>query len=214
MGPGYSMKDVLIFFGVLILAFVLVFSYGAYQNRTINYLSENTQNEINDKPIDSFLNASGLHWTHMPVTYSFEDNYSCGEIEPNFIRRAFDNIQKETNNVVSFKEVLEDGDITINCKKDFNLNATQGTYQVGDATITELEGNKILKGKLNFYIVPGTVHAGSCSYAEIEVHEILHTFGFNHNYESYNIMNPVESYCPTHLNKDILDTLLSTYTIN
>lgn len=205
------MKRAILILWIIAITLALIMGYSLFSNNENVDISNNSQNANSILQSDSFPNAQGLHWTHMPVTYSFADNFSCGRSEPNYIIKAFREIQNETNKIVRFEQVESNGDIAINCKKDFNMNKTAGTYQVGDALISNLEGNRIINGELNFYIVSNTINAGSCSYADIEVHEILHTFGFDHTSEKNNIMNPVVSYCPTHLNEDILNKLLSTY---
>jgi len=202
-----------VYFGIIIgvIALAIFIVYNVVSNPASGRVISDIQNNLDILNKDSFPNAQELHWTHMPLTYSFAENSSCGNSEPNYILRAFDTIQKETNNTVSFKQVETNGDIIIDCKKDFNLDKAAGDYQVGDGAITKLEGNRILSGAMNFYIVSGTVNAGSCPYANIEVHEILHTFGLGHTSEKNNIMNPIVSYCPSHLNPDILEKLMLTY---
>lgn len=174
--------------------------------------NDNNPNYISQQIQDNFSNSSDLHWTHMPITYSFSNISSCGQVESNYIIWGFNQIQGETNNTISFKQIEYNGDIIVNCKHDLIANETQGTFQLGDAQITNLSDNKIVNAELNFFIIPGSTSSGSCSvYPTVEIHEILHTFGFVHTDAPYNIMNPVMNFCPTHLNENILNKLLSTY---
>ena len=170
-------------------------------------LDDDSQNEIDE-----------LHWTHMPLTYHiFNPSHygkDCGVYESNKIRKGFSRIQSDTNGVVHFKEIknLSDADIAIRCsyiEDCYEYNAiTVGTsiyvtesicaHTKGVASITESEGNKILKAEIEMIGLfgfsetknkgPSGFFFGSCGHPSTEIHEILHTFAYEHVNDTNSIM--------------------------
>jgi len=158
------------------------------------------------------------HWTHMPVTYHIlKPNHQlkdCGQYESNKIRKGFGRIEDSTFGNVEFKEINnpEDADIVVKCSyiKDcyeLKTNITENyVYQTeiicehvkGFANITESEGNKILKAEIEMIGLfgfsetrnkgPSGFFFASCGHPTVEIHEILHTFGYGHEYNSNSIM--------------------------
>lgn len=151
------------------------------------------------------------HWAKMPVTFNFSNIENCGEFQIYRIFKAISEIENATNLSVSFIQKNKSGEITFHCYKNFEAPTTPGLIQSGEASWKLIE-NEIIKADINFYNTGGGYYNGGCrNYPDVEIHEILHGFGFQHTNASYNIMNPVGSYCPTKINQDIIDKLTSIY---
>lgn len=161
-----------------------------------------------------------LHWTHMPVTYHiFNPGHvlkDCETYESNKIRKGFSRIEEATNGVVHFKETnLQNADIVISCsfledcyKKTTDTSTKDLGYVLlgesicehtkGLASITETEGNKILKAEIEMIGLAGFSETrnkgvsgfffGSCGHPTTEIHEILHNFGYEHDSNPNSIM--------------------------
>ena len=133
----------------------------------------------------------------------------CEKYESNKIRKGFDRIENATKGVVHFKEVKkqEDADIVVSCSfledcykqtvdtstKDFGyvlLGESICEHTKGLASITKNEGNKILNAEIEMIGLAGFAETknkgvsgfffGSCGHPTIEIHEILHIFGYGH----------------------------------
>lgn len=131
---------------------------------------------------DDFLEIKEPHWRHMPLTYKINN---CPERQKNLTRLAFEKIEFETGYIVDFEETSEEPDIEINCK----LQGVGGESAIADAlpyTDTYFP-NLIYYADINFYGQGGICLTG---YPALEVHEILHTFGFVHNGLTSSIMHP------------------------
>ena len=134
----------------------------------VEEVSTKEKTDVSESEDDDKFKTEGLHWTHMPITYNiFNPSHygvDCGPYESNKIRKGFSRIQNDTNGVVHFKEIenLEDADIVVSCayiKGCYEYNAKQVGdyiyytesicgYDKGIATITESEGNNILKAEI------------------------------------------------------------------
>lgn len=232
-----KLEVILIVIGIFII-FLLVFSAFKFKpeetiaGRAIAEIEEREQidekraekEKIESKIEDYFSNAIGLHWRHMPLTYSFDNEEDCGNYQAKRIELAFETMEKETEGVIRFRKLEknernkdiennkenETTDIVIYCNKIVFLSEP-GFYVAGEAQHF-VEENFITYGELYFYNTGKYSYSGGCpSYPNTELHEILHIFGFEHVEERNHIMNPNPTYCPTKLNKDIVEKLTRVY---
>jgi len=170
---------------------------GIFKNKVIN---------------DDFSHNLEPHWTHMPVTYYIYEDV-CERYETNKIIKAFDKISTSTEGVVYFKRIdnVNEADIIFNCSflEDCYKLESIGEYysieticahDVGLAEITEYHDNRILKAEIEMIGLAGFSETdrkgmsgffvGNCGQTNTEVHEILHTFGYEHTYNKNSIMSP------------------------
>ena len=203
---------------VLILLIVLFIFWMKFPQESNNYEKEQKnillpnesvyENNSNDNTINFFK----LHWEHMPITYSFtkenvrNSNVKCQDYQIERIRKAFQIIENDTGRAVSFKEVESKGDILVYCnaaKADSQLLMRQGDGYY------EYHGDVIDYGELNFYI-----HKNCGIWPDVEIHEILHVFGFNHTDSKKSIMYPTASVCDLgKIDQDIINDLINRYTL-
>jgi len=161
---------------------------------------------------DNFSHLTGLHWTHMPLTYSIKN---CEN--PDGIKKALSLITSQTNNAVYFEESIN-ADIQFACSqlKDCYQNKTERRWfwiatteaicehEAGTAQITKMKINKILNAKIN---IIETGKEDNCS--ETQIHEILHVFNFQHSQNNESIMYPEKNsmQCNELIDKDIIAKL-------
>jgi len=202
-------KGVIIFFVIFLTIIIFIFANNNSEYSSNNY--ENNEEEI----ADEFSNVQELHWTHMPITYSFSEpnstigprdtkNYECPPYQIQRLKDAFNILQNETENKISFEESYnEEGDISIYCYK---LKAEGGYYIEGEGGYN-YEGDQILNAEINFY-----EHLNCGNWPDVEIHEILHIFGFNHIENKSSIMTPVASRCDRgYIDEGIIQDLINTY---
>ena len=190
--------------------------YSGYNLKYIANFISNFSSEQSPIPIQNDSSTVSIvsdqqHWDHMPVSFGFSNPEDCGSFQTYRILRAFDEITNATSGKVSFIESNDSVNINIICNKNFLPPSDPGLLQSGEANVFS-NGNVILSADINFYNTGGDNYNGGCrNYPDVEIHEILHAFGFQHTDAPYNIMNPVGTYCPTHINDDIVERLMSIY---
>jgi hypothetical protein len=162
----------------------------------INYVPEFQKNNFSEnfeKRILDFSNIEEIHWNYMPLTYSF-DSSCVGPIIPR-IYWAFEIIENETNERVSFVEVKENSNIKFVCYKEKNeeiLSEVESILTQGLTTF-DYAGNVMNDTKIEFWKVSEKSRPSSCNkFPSLEIHEILHALGFAHiENNKYSIMYPL-----------------------
>lgn len=195
--------------------------------------------------------TSSFRWEAVPIKYNILNEEECGTYQANKIRRAFDIIENATEGIVAFKRVQMDANIDITCSfiEDCYESRTETrkeggviyttkyesicAYKRGVATITTL-GDEIQTAQIEFVGLAGFAettgegasgfYIGSCGHENTEVHEILHTLGYNHVDDPESIMYYKEDSvgytlhqddeCKNSkkaIDKEIVDDLMDTY---
>ena len=155
-----------------------------------------------------------IWWEKMPITYQIMDKDECGDYEIRQIYRAFEKLEEATGEVVRFEEVDQDPNLELSCEfikgcysKKIDIRKEEGIiyeseeicpHAAGTAQITKLEGFKIKKAEVTLIGLDGFsetagngasgFYIGSCGHTTVEVHEILHTFGFGHTNNPESVM--------------------------
>ncbi len=154
-------------------------------------------------------------WPELPVTYKIMNPDECGSYEANKIRKAFARIEEESDKAVIFRETENSSaDIELTCayikdcyKKKIDIRREEGviykyesicSHAAGFAEITETEGFKLKKAEITIVGLDGFAettgmgmsgfYIGGCGHPTVEMHEILHTFGFGHSDDPDSIM--------------------------
>jgi len=142
--------------------------------------------QIEEERRDDFSKVNHLRWGYMPLTYGFETE--CIERLQNSIRLAFESVENETGGIIYFEEVLENPDISIHCvEREYDKDSYTTTIGGARCFTYNEKPNLIMEGEIYIYgqgMVCGT------GYPSVEVHEILHLFGFLHNPSPQSIMFP------------------------
>ncbi len=171
-------------FLVIIMAVVLFFLYYPIDTELIDNISPYTY-RYDSISEDSFSSSLESHWDHMPLTYNIEDN--CIERMEKLMLLAMEKINNETLEYVQFEEVNNNPDISFYCKE--YMYDRSGEYSLADATNTNDPYNSNIITHLDINVYGQGSICGS-GYPALEVHELLHGFGFNHNPMTKSIMSP------------------------
>lgn len=191
----------------------------------LNYSTEDVLEDNYLLPIDDYSFNTKAHWGHMPLTYAFQEkNVACKDSQMKRFRLAFSELQRLTNETVSFEELenSELSDLKIICKDI--LPVTYG----GDYKYEEL-GNAELRGywdinlitHSNITITKSVSNSGW--YPLTEMHEILHSLGYGHDERNFNVMNAETTTGEFYtyfggelkdkvVSKDLIEDLINAYT--
>lgn len=204
---------------ILLMLIIVLFVSFSNKNITGKVILEDNIENLSESG-DMFSSINELHYGNMPITYALKEE--CGAVMTKRIKQAFDIISNETGNIVVFEDISDKlvneypvADISIYCHTELEEN--KGFYTSGNAAYytNKINPNLITMSDINFYKVNPNANnqfSGGCTgYPNTEIHEILHTFGFEHK-EGYSIMNPVSDGCRiTMIEEEITDKLKEIY---
>jgi hypothetical protein len=143
---------------------------------------------------DDYTLNSELHWGHMPLVYKFNETSPCSGVRLTRIKLAFEELERVTDGKVSFVEG-DNPDITITCTQYVENSGYLEKKTIGQAYINETDGNVIKSAGIEFF--PVQTYGW---YPRVEIHEILHTFGFEHN-----VSGPLSIMSPTNNDEALFD---------
>ncbi|MFA4960286.1 MAG: CARDB domain-containing protein [Candidatus Pacearchaeota archaeon] len=160
--------------------------------------------KINYNQVSVF--AEYMRFDHNNISYNIKG--SCPKLRLAYIEEAF-GILNENVRQLSFYQVDEDADISIECSEDY-VEIGKNLFAAGEGGPTKI----IKNGKFNI-IEKGTIYLYQdpiCDYPIVELHELLHVFGFNHSNDKKNIMFAVSD-CEQRLSENIISALQNLYEI-
>ena len=201
---GVLVNIIKIILGLIIIA--LLYIYLIYPNLS----GEPTPLIINKIKVN-ITNVSGeikmfypnMRFTHNNFAYSFEN---CDANKMQRMKQAFSEISSATG-IITFAE-SQNADIMIGCSSDY-LEKEKNVFVAGEGGPSEIYNSSwypaILKGKILLY-------ESECRAPVVELHELLHVFGFEHINKSDYIMYPYVN-CSLHLNQEYVNILKNLYSI-
>lgn len=215
------MKSTTILVCGAILFAIIIANWGNNQEGASSNLISEEYEQITDR----YNHTLELHWSDMPITYSYDkecefkiinangtypkvrDDETIGQIE-----RGLSFISNRTRGAVVFKKTEENPDITYVCDSSSRVDYGYDTWQTdGEAQTYTWEGTNIF--------APGTVSLIRLGNEECEetrpiivIHETLHMLGLKHNMFVGDIMNPYNMKdCKADISKIDLDYLWEIY---
>ena len=152
-------------------------------------------------------------FNHKTITYMIEE--TCEKAKYDNMIQAFSILENETSSLIKFQPVHSEPDIFVTCNQsleDLESKEKSSYFIAGEGgaerAISTGEFWVIEKGKILLYY-PRTK---PCLTYHVELHELLHVFGFKHSDNKYSIMYPV-SECNQVLSDDIIREILRLYNL-
>jgi len=204
------LKGILV--GIFILS-LIVFSailiYQLYPSDPLKlYLKELPQDNpstiyYGDTPV--FM--ENLRFNHNNISYFIEP--SCSVPRKSRMKEAFGIFQSEVE-IITFHEAMsKEADIHIGCSDDY-IDLGENLFAAGEGgpsrIINTSDFKTIEKGKIALF------KESKCEYPVVELHEILHVFGFDHIDNKKSIMNPT-AICSQRITEDMVNLLKTLYSI-
>jgi len=148
-----------------------------------------------------------LRFNHNNISFFIKD--SCSNIRATSMRKAFQ-IFHEKMAIISFYEVGDNSaDISVGCSDDF-IELGDNLFAAGEGgpvNITNTSNFKTIhKGKIFLYEDP------RCERPIVEIHELLHVFGFDHIDNPKSLMYNI-SRCDQKITQDMVDLINELYSI-
>ena len=201
---------------VIILSLILTIAYFLYLN--IPREPKNLNVEINSFKETELLNLevkqfySNMKFNHNEISYTIED--SCEENKKQKMMLAFEELVKKVD-LISFYPVAENPDIEIACSKNSGITEAE---QEKHFIAGEGGARKIIKtGRFNI-VTEGVIllyDSGlktiDCEYPNVELHELMHVFGFDHVNDKRSLMYPYIESCDQVLDLNIVEQIKELY---
>lgn len=207
---GKILEAVLIIFAIVLLGFSFYFLYlnlpGSPVSLNITQFSQAKElpRVIASSEITQFI--PNLRFNHNNISYYF--SASCNSERRARIEQAFSVIKEDTV-IISFEQFndLSDADITISCS-EAEVQKSENLFIAGEGGPKEYVNSTIypiiLRGNIYLY------KQSSCKEPIVELHELLHVFGFDHINNSDYIMYPVVN-CDQKLSQGYVQYLINLY---
>lgn len=191
--------------GILIIAILLgsgYFVYTYYQSGSV------FQGDLTGVSGEISQFYENMRFNHDAISYFI--NEECGIEKAVKMRQAFSIISEKTG-ILTFAPAPENvADILIGCsansyEKEKNIFiAGEG----GPTNITNATYPVITRGKILLYSEDGS----DCEQPLLEIHELLHVFGYDHINKSEDIMSPYLN-CDQEISEELIERLKSLYSI-
>jgi len=198
---------VIILIIILIVASYFIYLYISDLNAPpIQFMKNTTFSKNQSSYSSSFQFYYNMRFAKKEVSYSVDA--ACSADKKTKMLQAFTRLQEETLLLKFFQS--SNPDITVNCEE--TEEQVKGSYYIAG------EGGPVtIINVTNFYIIEkGNVlllYAKSeCNNYNIELHELLHVFGFEHSENKESIMYNITA-CNQVLTNDIINELKRLYSI-
>jgi hypothetical protein len=203
---------VVIFLWVIVLA-ALAFSIGWLYNVLPREPVELIFNMEDSEPAQIIdygttpVFSERLRFNHDRISFFIEP--SCSDGRSASMREAFQIFHNRIE-IISFYAVNGDSaDISIGCSDDF-IKLGENLFAAGEGGPTNITNTSnfktIQKGKIFLY------EDQRCDQPNVELHELLHVFGFDHSWDPNNIMYNL-SRCDQEITEDMVDLINELYLI-
>ena len=213
------------FLAVILILFIflllLIFFYFFYRDIPLSRESIEVPVEIN-KTFELVIETTGpvkqfypnMKFNHNNISYRINTN--CNINHRTRITGAFDELSDEVK-IISFIETNSDNaDIEVICPSDRNkvIPEEENDFFVagegGAKQIIQTKRYNIIKdGAILLYENPEDKLV--CNWPNVELHELIHVFGFNHSSDENSLMNPILKSCDQRLDKSIVNDLKRLY---
>jgi predicted Zn-dependent protease len=149
-----------------------------------------------------------MKFNHNALSYQID--ISCSKEKREKVLESMDYIMERIS-VISFHSVTSDPDIEVSCSQD-KIETDKDYFVAGEGGAREI----VQTGRYNV-ITNGTIllhdneKGRKCDWPNVEVHELMHVFGFDHSQDKNSIMYPFLDSCDQVLDQAIIDDLTYLY---
>jgi hypothetical protein len=200
-----------IFLIIILLISLAIFLYLTYLNipgepEKLEFKTQQTTQE--ETPTDQFF--SYMKFNHNEISYTIDP--LCNEEQNQRMNQAFNQISSEVPQL-TFKKSQINTDIKISCSEQEKESLKEDFFIAGEGGAKEI----IKSGKYNvitngvILLFNGPKNSKKCDWPNIEIHELMHVFGFNHSENPNSLMYPYLESCEQKLDLFIIKKLKELY---
>ena len=153
--------------------------------------------------------SENLRFNHNDISYYINPN--CNSGKENKMKQAFSIITSRTEKLIKFYPTEEAmADILVGCSPD-SYEKEENIFVAGEGGPTKIINSSfsvIMNGKVLLY----NESKSTCDEPILELHELLHVFGYDHIGDKTKIMYPYLD-CDQELNQDLINHMIEIYSI-
>ena len=212
-----ALRILLLVMLVLVLLIMVFLIYQLYlniprspENLNVNIKNQNpSTNQIPNSSVTQFY--ENMKFNHNLITYNIDP--SCDTKTRGRMEEAFDIIEEQVSSL-TFREVNSNEDIKITCSREGEESIVEKHFIAGEGGAKEIiqtqRYNVITQGVIFIYKNP-EIRTINCDYPNVEMHELMHVFGFDHTDDKNSLMNPLLDSCNQVLDQGIIQQLIILY---
>ena len=197
---------------ILILSGLILMIYFVYFNLPLNPEKLNVdlgkQLEVINlsQAVPQFY--SNMKFNHNTITYKIEN--SCEKERVERMLNAFDELSSRVS-YIEFKSVSENPDIEVTCS-NVKINGDDDYFIAGEGGAKEIiDTGRYYVINQGLILLYGNKDAIRCDWPNVELHELLHVFGFDHSKNKESLMYPYLESCDQKLDESIISDLKKLY---
>jgi len=165
------------------------------------------ENPIQARNSETPMFYPNLRFNHNDISYFIES--SCSSNRAERMEEAFSILEEKVRIISFYPDISRGADIMIGCSKDY-LEKEENVFIAGEGGPTKIINttlyNIIVTGKISLF------KKVSCDFPLVEIHELLHVFGFDHSDNEKSIMYNYSS-CDQQITDDIVSNLILLYSV-
>ncbi len=209
---GQVILSIILF--LLLVAVFLIAGYLLYLNlpgepQVLDAVIPNTQLEVSN--ISSAVGQFYLNmkFNHNSISYNIASD--CSEEKKDRMIEAFNELKNKVG-IISFYSDFNNPDIEVSCSENTKHSIEKEYFIAGEGGAKEIiqtgRYNVITQGVILLY---GEKKGIECDWPNIELHELLHVFGFDHSSDKNSLMFQYLESCSQKLDESIINTLKELY---
>jgi len=151
-----------------------------------------------------------MKFNHNEISYNIEE--ACSENKKARMKEAFNILHEEVESI-RFYETAGEPDIRVICSQTAEATTGKRFFIAGEGGAEQIiqtaKYNVITKGIVLLYDNPH--NAIQCEWPNVELHELMHVFGFQHSEDKNSLMYPYLQSCSQKLDESIINNLNELY---
>ena len=199
---------------LLVLVVLLMGSYFLYLNipgkpKNLTAIIKQPKLEISNLSYAVKQFYPNMKFNHNQISYSIDP--ACSQEKKERMVEAFDELSEKVG-VISFYPVSSNPDIEVSCSEDVKHSIEKDYFIGGEGGAKEIvqtgRYNVITEGVILLYNEKEGIR---CDWPNIELHELLHVFGFEHSQDKNSLMYSYLESCDQKLDESIINDLKELY---